>query len=120
MDVSNGGGGTLNWTAAIPDSVDWAHIASGASGTNSGTIQIEIDANPDVAREFELTVSAVAAGSRTVAVRQADGRPAIELTVESTELDGEGGMVSLQVEIAGIVPMQWSASLPEDLEDDLD
>ena len=119
VDVSNGGGGTLNWTAAIPDGVDWARISSGSSGSNSGTIQIEIDPNRGAGREFELTVSAGAAGSSTVAVTQADGRPAIELAVESTELDGEGGMISLQVRNRGIVPMQWRASLPDALDDEL-
>ena len=117
MDVSNSGAGTLNWTATIPDSVDWARIAGGASGANSGTIQIEIDANPGAAREFELTVSGGSAGSRAVTVSQADGRPAIELTAESTELAGVGGLVSLQVRNAGIVPMQWSVSLPDELQD---
>ena len=116
VDVSNGGGGTLNWSASLPDSVDWARISSGSSGTNSGTIQIEIDANSTAAREFELTVSGSGAVSRTVTVRQADGRPALEVTTESTELDGEGGSVSLQVRNTGIVAMQWSASLPDGLD----
>ena len=116
VDVSNGGGGTLNWSASLPDSVDWARISGGSSGTNSGTIQIEIDANLTATREFELTVSASGAVSRTVTVRQADGRPALEVTAESTELDGEGGSVSLQVRNTGIVAMQWSASLPDGLD----
>ena len=116
VDVSNGGGGTLSWTAAIADGVDWARISSGASGGDTGTIQIEIDPNPGDVREFELTVSAGEAGSGTVTVRQADGRPAIELTAGSTELDGEGGSVSVQVRNTGVAPMQWSASLPDGLE----
>lgn len=116
MDVSNGGGGTLSWTVAIADGVDWARISGGASGGNAGTIQIEIDPNSGEAREFELTVSAGEAGSGKVAVRQADGRPAIELTVGSTDLDGEGGSVSVQVRNTGVAPMQWSASLPDGLE----
>ena len=116
VEVSNGGGGTLNWSASLPDSVDWARISGGSSGTNSGTIQIEIDANSTDAREFELTVSASGVVSRTVTVQQADGRAAIEVTTESTELDGEGGSVSLQVQNTGIATMQWSASLPEGLD----
>ena len=116
VDVSNGGGGTLNWSASLPDSVDWARISGGSSGANSGTIQIEIDANLTATREFELTVSASGAVSRTVTVRQADGRAALEVTTESTELDGEGGSVSLQVRNTGIAAMQWSASLPDGLD----
>ena len=111
--MSNGGGGTLSWTAAIADGVDWARISSGSSGSNAGTIQIEIDPNLDDVREFELTVSAAGVDSGTVAVRQADGRPAIEFSAGSTELDGEGGSLTLQVRNTGIAPMQWSAALPD-------
>ena len=113
MNVSNGGGGTLSWTAAIADGVDWARISSGSGGSNAGTIQIEIDPNPDDMREFELTVSAAGVDSSTVAVRRADGRPAIEFSADSAELDGEGGSLSLQVRNTGIAPMQWNAALPD-------
>ena len=116
MDVSNGGGGTLNWSASIPASADWARISGASSGANSGTIQIEIDPNPGAEREFALAVMANETASRTVAVRQADGRPVIEITAASTALDGEGGGVSLQVRNAGVAPMQWSASLPDGLD----
>ena len=111
--MSNGGGGTLSWTAAIADRVDWARISSGSSGSNAGTVQIEIDPNLDDVREFELTVSVAGVASGTVAVRQADGRPAIEFSADGTELDGEGGSLTLQVRNTGIAPMQWSAALPD-------
>ena len=111
--MSNGGGGTLSWTAAIADGVDWARISSGSSGSNAGTVQIQIDPNLDDVREFELTVSAAGVDSGTVAVRQADGRPAIEFSADGTELDGEGGSLTLQVRNTGIAPMQWSAALPD-------
>ena len=116
VEVSNGGGGTLRWTAAVVGAVDWARIVSGGSGSNAGTIEIEIDANPSTEREFELTVSAGSVGSRSVSVRQADGRPAIEMMAGSTELDGEGGSVSIEVRNPGVAPMQWSASLPDELD----
>lgn len=116
VEVSNGGGGTLNWSASIPAGVDWARISGVSSGANSGTVRIEIDPNPGAEREFELAVMANDTASRTVAVRQADGRPVIEITAASMELNGEGGGVSLQVRNAGVAPMQWSASLPDGLD----
>ena len=99
--MSNGGGGTLSWTAAIPESVDWARIRSGSSGTNSGTIEIQIEANTGAAREFVLTVSASGAGSRTVTVRQAEAPTILVLSAPATRLDGEGGSIALQVHFNG-------------------
>ena len=113
VDVTNRGGGTLNWTASIPGSVGWARISSGSSGTDAGTIEIEIDSNAAAAREFELTVSAGDAGSRTVTVQQAEAPAMLEVMAAGTELDGYGGSISLQVSNTGYATMRWSASLPD-------
>ena len=116
VSVSNSGGGSLNWTASIPSSVDWARISSGSSGTNAGTVQIEVDANEGAAREFELTVSASQSASRTVTIRQAQGPPVLDLSVGSTDLEGDGGGITVQVRNAGYGTMDWTASLPEDVD----
>ena len=114
LGVSNGGGGTLSWTAAIPATVAWARISSGTNGTNSGTVRIEIDANSGAAREFDLTVTGNVAASATVRVSQPEAPPAIDLTAARTGLEGDGGSISLQVRNAGHGALQWTASLPED------
>ena len=116
VNVSNGGEGTLSWTASIPSSVDWARISSGSSGTNAGTIQIEVDANTGAAREFELTVSASGTASSTVTVSQAEAPAVIDVSAVSTDLEGAGGSVTLQVSNTGHATMEWTASLPEDAE----
>jgi len=113
VEVTNRGGGTLDWTASIAGGVDWARISSGASGTDAGTVAIAIDANSGAAREFELTVSAGDAGSRTVTVQQAQAPAMLEVTAAGTELDGYGGSVTLQVSNTGYATMRWSASLPD-------
>lgn len=114
--MSNSGGGSLSWTAAIPSGVDWARISSGSSGTNAGTVQVEVDANDGAAREFELTVSASGSASRTVTIRQAEAPPVLDLSVGSTDLDGDGGSVTVRVSNTGYGTMDWSASLPEDVD----
>jgi len=116
VSVSNSGGGSLNWTASIPSSVDWARISSGSSGTNAGTVQIEVDANEGAAREFQLTVSASGSASRTVTISQAEAPPTIDLSVASTDLEGDGGTVTVQVGNTGYGTMDWTASLPEDVD----
>ena len=113
VNVSNGGGGTLSWTAAISSGVDWARIASGSSGSNTGTVQVEVDANTGAARELTLTVSAGGSASVTVAIRQAEAPPVLDLSVGSTDLDGDGGSVTVQVSNSGYGTMDWTASLPE-------
>ncbi len=116
VNVSNGGEGTLNWSATIPSSVDWARITSGSSGTNSGTIQIEVDPNTGAERDFQLTVSASGSASRTVTISQDEAPPVIDLSVASTDLEGQGGTVTVQVSNTGFGTMEWAASLPEDLD----
>ena len=116
VNVSNGGEGTLIWTASIPSGVDWARISSGSSGTNAGTIQIKVDANTGAAREFELTVSASGTTSSAVIISQAEAPPVIDVSAVSTDLEGDGGSVTLQVSNTGYGTMDWTASLPEDVE----
>ncbi|PWB82150.1 MAG: hypothetical protein C3F08_00385 [Candidatus Methylomirabilota bacterium] len=43
--VTNTGGGTLTWTAAVMAGSNWVTIQSGASGTNAGTITVAFTAN---------------------------------------------------------------------------
>ena len=77
--VTNTGGGTMNWTAAVTAGGGWLHITSGASGTNAGTITISYTANPGPSsRTGTITVTAPGAtGSpATVTVVQAGGAPA--------------------------------------------
>ena len=116
VSVSNEGEGTLNWTAAIPASVTWARISSGGNGSNSGTIRVDVDANTGGAREFDLTVSADGTASRNVTISQPAAPQEIELMAASTELDGEGGSVTLQVRNSGSGTLEWSASLGTDVD----
>lgn len=116
VSVSNEGDGTLNWTAAIPATVTWARISSGGNGSNTGTIQVDVDANTGGAREFDLTVSADGTASRNVTISQPAAPQEIELMAVSTELDGEGGSVTLQVRNSGSGTLEWSASLGADVD----
>ena len=70
--VANTTEGTMNWTAAVSSSSNWITITSGASGTNSGTINFSYQANSGAARVGTITVTAVGAiaSPKTVEVRQ--------------------------------------------------
>jgi uncharacterized protein (TIGR02145 family) len=45
FSVSNTGSGTMAWTASVTSGSSWLSITSGASGTNSGTINLQYSAN---------------------------------------------------------------------------
>jgi len=63
FDVSNTGGGTMNWVAEVTTGGSWLTIQSGSQhGTNSGTITAEFTANPEAtARIGKIRVGAVGA-----------------------------------------------------------
>lgn len=82
FDVVNLGGGTMNWTAAVTEGSSWLSITSGASGTNSGTIEVSYGENSSTSSRIgTITVTAPAASGSPaqVAVSQS-GREAAAVT----------------------------------------
>ena len=77
-----------------------------------------MDANTGAAREFQLTIAASSAGNspRTVTIRQAESPPVLEISAGSARLGGGGGRVTLQVRNTGYGAMEWTASLPNDVD----
>ena len=71
FSVSNTGGGSFTYSAS--DDAGWLAITSGASGTDSGTINVSVDANPGAQRTGHVTVTADGASDspKTVSVVQA-------------------------------------------------
>jgi formylglycine-generating enzyme required for sulfatase activity len=71
--VSNAGTGTMNWTAAVT-SGSWLRITSGASGTDSGTVNVSYDANGGTSSRtgtLQVTASGATGSPKTVSVVQA-------------------------------------------------
>jgi hypothetical protein len=69
------GGEPLAWTAALPSGPNWARIASGASGTNNGTITVSLDSNPAGGTQrtatLNITAGNVMGSPATVTIEQA-------------------------------------------------
>lgn len=79
FSVSNTGGGTMAWSAAVTAGGAWLRITAGGSGTNAGTITVAYDANPGAAsRTGTITVTAPGATGSPVSVNvtQAGSAPA--------------------------------------------
>jgi hypothetical protein len=60
--VSNGGSGTMNWTAVVTGGSSWLTISSGSTGTNTGTVTVTITANTSGAQRTG-TIRIAAAGA---------------------------------------------------------
>ena len=74
FSVSNTGIGAMPWTAAVTSGGSWLSIASGASGTNAGTITCAFNANTD---------TSVRTGTIRVTAAGATGSP-VDVTVIQT------------------------------------
>jgi hypothetical protein len=74
FSVSNTGTGTMQWTATVTSGDSWLSITSGASGTDTGTINCSFTAN---------TSSLVRTGTIRVTSTGATGSP-VDVTVTQT------------------------------------
>lgn len=75
FSVANSGTGTMPWTAAVTSGDSWLRIASGASGSEAGTITFDYDASTSARTGTIQVTAAGATGSPidvTVAQIQAD------------------------------------------------
>ncbi|MDM8539025.1 BACON domain-containing carbohydrate-binding protein, partial [Desulfobacterales bacterium HSG17] len=55
LDISNGGGGEMAWTASTSDS--WLTITQGSLGTDSGRVIIDYSVNTGEPRTGTLTIT---------------------------------------------------------------
>ena len=97
FDVSNAGGGTLNWTAAVVAGGSWLTIASGASGTGAGTITLAFTTNQTSSERVGIVrVTAAGAGGspKDVTVTQSPGT--FSLTLGAVRLTESAWIISRQ------------------------
>jgi subtilisin-like proprotein convertase family protein len=113
FQVQNRGQGTMAWTAVCNQS--WIRVISGQAGTNSGTIRLQYDTNPNqTPRTAILTVMAPEAQNSQITISIVQEPGSIELSilkVTPTELQvGYAENQSmLYVENSGPGNMVWQA-----------
>ncbi len=76
FEVSNTGGGTMDWTAAVVAGGDWLTVSSGASGTGDGTVTVAFAANRTSWERvgiLRVTAAGASGSPRNVTVTQAPG-----------------------------------------------
>ncbi len=97
FDVSNTGGGTMNWTAAVVAGGDWLTVSSGASGTGDGTVTVAFAANRTSSERvgiLRVTAAGASGSPKNVTVTQASG--AFSLTLGAARLTESAWIISRQ------------------------
>ncbi len=83
--VSNAGGGTLTWTAAVVAGGAWLAITSGSGGTDSGTITVAFAENRTSSERvgiIRITAPGAAGSPRDVTVTQGWGALGLNLSAQ--------------------------------------
>jgi len=116
FNVSNSGGGSMAWTAVVTTGSSWAHITSGSSGTNSGTISINVDENVNnTQRTANVTVTASGAtGSPKVVtvIQEANvPTPILSVTPDSRNVAYTAGTTTFTISNSGGGSMGWIAEV---------
>lgn len=98
----------LDWTAT--ENVDWLSVTSGDSGTDYGSVVLQLLANDSFdSREASLTVSSVSGSvaAKVHTIVQTGKVPRLELSSESTLFTGAGGTGNVSVD----ANQDWDASV---------
>jgi len=96
FSVSNTGTGTMPWTAAVTPASTWLTITSGASGTDSGTINCSFPANTSTSTRtatVRVTAPGATGSPKDVTVTQAPTplQPVVSVSPVSRDVAKEAG-----------------------------
>ena len=97
FEVSNTGGGTMDWTAAVVAGGDWLTVSSGTSGTGDGTVTVAFAANRTSWERvgiLRVTAAGASGSPRNVTVTQAPGT--FGLVLGATRLTESAWIISRQ------------------------
>ncbi len=115
LDISNSGGGRLNWTASTD--VGWASVAGTASGTDKGSVVISVLENSGKARSFTVTVQSAGAENspRTVRFAQAAApeqlRDSARIHANKYALTHLGETVTVNINVTAEAQLNWTAEI---------
>jgi len=116
LNVSNGGNGTLNWTAAVVGGGAFAAISEGASGVNAGFIAVVLSRNSSTEnRVVTVRVESNDADNSPVdvTITQAAQESVLQVTPDIQRVGSSVGSASFQVQNAGTGAMSWTAAVVE-------
>jgi hypothetical protein len=116
FSVSNTGTGTMPWTAAVTSGGTWLSITSGASGSNSGTVDCSYPTNTTTsARTGTIRVTATGATGSPVDVTVTQAatpiQPVLSVTPSNQVVAKDAGTTTFNVSNTGTGAMTWGASV---------
>ncbi len=112
FDVTNTGGGTMDWTAAVTTGSAWVHLSSGAMGNNTETIGVAVDANSDSFLRtgiITITSTGTTGSPKTVTINQAGNPPVLNILPASQSVAYSAGDASIDVFNSGRGSLTWSS-----------
>lgn len=114
LNVSNGGSGSLNWTAAVIEGAGFATITSGSNGVNSGQVTVAFLGNvTSVNRTARIRVETPDAVNSPidVTITQTAQEAVLQVSPESQSIGSGAGGASFQVLNIGSGTMNWTAAV---------
>ena len=117
FQVTNRGGGVVNWSAEVVSGVEWLEMASGSSGSGDGALSLSCARNGSGnARSGAVTIHAPGAvGSPvTVQVTQAgDTVPLLSVSPASQTVNADATVAEFTVANVGHGTLRWSTTVLE-------
>ncbi len=114
LSVSNGGSGTLNWTAAVVTGGAFASVSAGSSGINAGLITVAFSENTGT--DDRVATIRVESGDASnspveVTITQTAQEAVLQVTPDTQSVGSAANTVSFQVQNTGTGSMNWTASV---------
>ncbi|GMW02721.1 MAG: hypothetical protein AMXMBFR84_38570 [Candidatus Hydrogenedentota bacterium] len=118
FSVTNTGGGSMPWTAQVISGADFVSIPSGGNGTNSGTINVEATANPNISqRQATIRVTAPNSNNGQVDVTVTQpGRSQLNVSQLTLNFDSNGGQTGVDITNTGAGALTWQAAVTSGLD----
>lgn len=116
FEVTNTGAGTMSWTAEVTSGDAFVHITSGASGTNTGTLHVNVDANSgDALRTGTIAVTYPGnpLDSKTVNIVQAPSAFILNVGPDNQNVAAGSSSTTFAVSNNGGGSMIWTAAVTD-------
>jgi hypothetical protein len=114
LNVSNGGSGSLGWTAAVVDGAGFATITTGSSGVNAGQVAVSFQSNTTmINRTATIRVESPDAANSPVdvTITQTAQASVLQVSPDAQSIGSGAGSASFQVRNTGSGTMNWTASV---------
>jgi hypothetical protein len=118
IQVTNTGGGTLDWTAAVTQSSEWLSITS-SKIEGDGSIDVTIQANEGPQRQGLIEVTDAAASNNPLQIlvtQESAESPFLIASPPNLSVGSSSGSETIQISNAGSGTLDWAAAVAQGAE----